>query len=415
MRMAHWRRVVSFFVLVLARAEERGFSVIQAHLAALHNSSVDPASLASCTISADEPCARRPAARRAHARLRGRHAASAAARTRSERGDPERVLFYFRAAARAGTSSRRRSRSARRRCGRSRPRAGSTARTRPAARLHGRDRALLLGRRASPTARRSRRPRSDAARPRGRPGSRTSRRRSRGSRQAYVRSARAARRERRVDREPRRAGVERRAARGAPGRAARRLPDSYLGIFPPGSQGGILRDTWPVCEATARSRARSRPRCAGVRAGNLTLRAWVGGRWRGTARRRSRGSSRRRTRCSARTTRARGDAGRAAARIGPDEFYRRASGCCSSTTPRPAASTSSRGRPCTYTEAAWFYSASDGLGGGGGGPRLSEWVAGLVGSPPVASTECDGEQLEQAEWSGRAYCVKEMAGKVFSP
>ena len=35
--MAHWRRVVSFFVLVLARAEERGFSVIQAHLAALRS------------------------------------------------------------------------------------------------------------------------------------------------------------------------------------------------------------------------------------------------------------------------------------------------------------------------------------------------------------------------------------------
>ena len=96
--MAHWR-VVSFFVLVLARAEERGFSVIQAHLAALHNSSVDPASLASCTISADEPCALSdlPLGERTLVYPGGdtRCLGGGAYAFEVTRGDPERVLFYF--------------------------------------------------------------------------------------------------------------------------------------------------------------------------------------------------------------------------------------------------------------------------------------------------------------------------------
>ena len=89
----------SFFVLVLARADEGAFSVIQEYLATLHESSVDPASLASCTISADEPCALSalPLGERTLVYPGGatRGLGGGAYAFEVTRGDPERLLFYF--------------------------------------------------------------------------------------------------------------------------------------------------------------------------------------------------------------------------------------------------------------------------------------------------------------------------------
>ena len=88
--------------------------------------------------------------------------------------------------------------------------------------------------------------------------------------------------------------------------------------------------------------------------------------------------------------------------LGPDEFYRRANEVLLGYDAAPnAVHFLAQAAMHTYTEAAWFYSATpSGLGGGGGGPRLSEWVASLVGSPPAASTECDGERrAARMEWA----------------
>ena len=69
----------------------------------------------------------------------------------------------------------------------------------------------------------------------------------------------------------------------------------------------------------------------------------------------------------------------------------------------------------TYTEVPWFYSA-DGTGIGGsrsGGVALRDWASRLV-LDGFGSTECDGDLVAQANWTGVAYCSSEMAGKTFT-
>ena len=425
--MAHWR-VVSFFVLVLARAEERGFSVIQAHLAALHNSSVDPASLASCTISADEPCALSdlPLGERTLVYPGGdtRCLGGGAYAFEVTRGDPERVLFYFQGGGAcwdelstsiplcsqalwpqspAGWFDRADARN---------PLRGYTVVTA----LYCSGDAHVADNATQPWA---------AAFGRDAPARQTGQQNVAAAlawlaAQAYVRLPLA----RLVVSGESAGSLGAQAWSDAllaalPARARVVLPDSYLGIFPPGSQGGILRDTWPVCDGGgALARSLSPALRAACRAGNLTLQAWVGeamARHGATAFAwiQSKEDAVQRAYYAALAA----TLGAPPLALGPDEFYRRANEVLLEYDAAPnAVHFLAQAAMHTYTEAAWFYSATpSGLGGGGGGPRLSEWVAGLVGSPPVASTECDGEQLEQAEWSGRAYCAKEMAGKVFSP
>ena len=196
------------------------------------------------------------------------------------------------------------------------------------------------------------------------------------------------------------------------------MPDSYLGIFPEGSQQLVLNATWPVCDGGPLE-AFMAPRTLGLcRAGNLTLQAWMVDAMAarpdvpyGWVQ-----SKYDETQISfyvaiAATLRIAPDA------LGPAACYRDANDIFVRYDAAPnALHFFVQGGQHTYGERDLVYTTTPAGAHGASGPALVEWIANMTANGAQrGTTECYGDLKSEGDWSGTDYCASELAGKVFPP
>lgn len=205
-----------------------------------------------------------------------------------------------------------------------------------------------------------------------------------------------------------------------PAREQAAVYDSYLGIFPQGVQGSVLRDTWPMCDSML-GKMLSHALLAKCHAGELTLQEWMGESVRAHP-------TKAHTWIQSKTDAVQLSFYAAIAvsfgklPISALTEYERANEIFLGYDGAPNAIhyLISSEMHC-YTPDVLFYTADTaGLKGGGatvGVPSLLDWTASIAAQRRV-TTECDGKLVTEREWKAQSqptYCSSEMANKSFIP
>lgn len=192
------------------------------------------------------------------------------------------------------------------------------------------------------------------------------------------------------------------------------IPDSYIGLFPDGTQGPVLKETWPVCDGGFLQGFMSNALIASCEAETITMQEWL------------LETMAEHSEVPFSFIQSKYDATQTAfyaaiattflklpIYLSSAEFYSKSNDIflMYHDSPNEVHFLIDSSQHC-YTPYSLFYTADT------AGPRrfssmMADWTATTIGTPSSTSTQCDGELEPEPSWSGTSYCDETMAGKVF--